>query len=55
MNAVVEAIKEEIRACCPTLIDDGTRPFRAHWRNFAESWLEVVVASIKIATSLYIL
>ena len=43
MPDVVKAIKEEIRECCPSVIDDGSRPFRAHWRDFSESWLEVVV------------
>ena len=43
MPELMRAIKEEIRKSCPTLIDDGSRPFRSHWRDFSESWLEVVV------------
>jgi small-conductance mechanosensitive channel len=37
-------IKEEIRlACGPTLIDDGFRSFRVHWREYKNYYLEVVV------------
>jgi small-conductance mechanosensitive channel len=37
-------IKEEIRlACGPTLIDDGFRSFRVHWREYNNYHLEVVV------------
>jgi len=43
MPTLMRAIKEEIRRTCPTLIVDGSRPFRAHWRDFSESWLEVVI------------
>ena len=43
MPELMQAIKEEIRKSCPTLIDDGSRPFRCHWRDILESWLEVVV------------
>lgn len=43
MPELMQAIKEEIRKSCPTLIDNGSRPFRSHWRDFSESWLEVVV------------
>mmetsp|Transcript_2922 Transcript_2922/g.4947 ORF Transcript_2922/g.4947 Transcript_2922/m.4947 type:complete len:476 (-) Transcript_2922:113-1540(-) len=43
MPELMQAMKEEIKKSCPTLIVDGSRPFRAHWRDFSESWLEVVV------------
>ena len=39
-----EDIKAEIRASCPTLIEDeGFRPFRVHWREYHKYYLEVVV------------
>ena len=40
---VIKAIKEEIRASCPKLITDGSRPFRVHWSDFKEDHLEVLV------------
>ena len=43
MPLLMSEIKEQITESCPTLIVDGSRPFRAHWRDFSESWLEVVV------------
>ena len=39
---LMETIKEEIEASCPTVITDGSRPFRAHFDNFG-SKLEVTV------------
>jgi small-conductance mechanosensitive channel len=36
-------IKCEIRASCPTVITDGSRPFRCYWTNFQSNYLEVVV------------
>lgn len=36
-------IKSEIRAACPALIDDGSRPFRAHWVGYEDLSLNVVV------------
>lgn len=39
---LMETIKEEIEASCPTVITDGSRPFRAHFENFG-SKLEVTV------------
>jgi len=43
LPVLLEAIKEEIRLACPTLITDGTRPFRVHWTEFADDHLTVVV------------
>ena len=41
---LVKSIKEEIRlACGSTLIDDGFRSFRVHWRGYKNYYLEVVV------------
>jgi small-conductance mechanosensitive channel len=40
---VLVAIKEEIRKSCPKLIDDGTRPFRAHWTDYGPHYLEITV------------
>lgn len=36
-------IKSEIRAACPALIDDNSRPFRAHWVGYEDLCLNVVV------------
>ena len=44
MPALMEAIKEEVKdACGEFLISDGSRPFRAHWRDYTSDHLEVVV------------
>ncbi|KAL7482512.1 hypothetical protein ACHAW6_009090 [Cyclotella cf. meneghiniana] len=40
---LLDNIKEEIRLSCPKLITDGTRAFRAHWQNFEDDHLQVVV------------
>jgi len=39
----IEDVKAEIKSSCPQLIDDGTRPFYVHWRDFASDHLEIVV------------
>jgi hypothetical protein len=36
-------IKCEIRSTCPSVITDGSRPFRCFWTNFQPDYLEVVV------------
>lgn len=36
-------IKCEIRGSCPSVITDGSRPFRAYWTSFQPAFLEVVV------------
>jgi hypothetical protein len=36
-------IKCEIRSACPSVITDGSRPFRCFWTNFQSNHLEVVV------------
>lgn len=43
MEAIVKAIKDEIRASCPKLITDGSRPFRVHFSDFKDDHLEVEV------------
>ena len=40
---LVDTIREEIKASCPRLITDGTRPFRVFWTAFCEDHLEVEV------------
>ena len=42
---IVQVIKYEIKASCPKLIVDGSRPFRVHWREFQDDHLEVVIDS----------
>jgi small-conductance mechanosensitive channel len=43
MDKIVQAIRYEIKASCPKLILDGSRPFRVHWREFKDDHLEIVV------------
>jgi small-conductance mechanosensitive channel len=38
-----EDIKSEIRASCPALILDGSRPLRAHWVGYEDLYLKVVI------------
>lgn len=40
---VLESIREEIVAACPTLITDGSRPFRVVWSDFGTDFLQVDV------------
>jgi len=40
---VLKSIKEEVRAACPELVTDGTRPFRAHWTDYQAGFLEATV------------
>ena len=42
LPGLMETIKEEIKSSCPTVITDGSRPFRAHFENFGNK-LEVTV------------
>lgn len=43
MPALLQNIKDEIKASCPKLITDGSRSFRAYWANFEADHLQVVV------------
>lgn len=40
---MIEDIKQEIRSNCPKLITDGSRAFRAFWRDYCKDHLELVV------------
>jgi small-conductance mechanosensitive channel len=43
LPGLLKSIKDEIRLACPSVIADGSRPFRAHWTNFGDDHLEIVV------------
>jgi small-conductance mechanosensitive channel len=40
---LLEDVKNEIRAACPKLITDKSRPFRAFWTDYKEDHLEVMI------------
>lgn len=40
---LLQDIKTEIRASCPTVITDGSRPFRCFWTSYQADHLEVIV------------
>uniref|UniRef100_A0A7S0AWN5 Mechanosensitive ion channel MscS domain-containing protein n=1 Tax=Minutocellus polymorphus TaxID=265543 RepID=A0A7S0AWN5_9STRA len=40
---VLDNIKASIRAACPKLIDDGSRPFRVVWSDYGSNHLEVQI------------
>jgi small-conductance mechanosensitive channel len=40
---LLQDIKTEIRAHCPSIITDGSRPFRCHWTGYNSDHLEVMV------------
>jgi small-conductance mechanosensitive channel len=42
---LLQDIKTEIRSHCPSVITDGSRPFRCYWTDYADDHLEVVVDS----------
>jgi small-conductance mechanosensitive channel len=42
---VLDDILEEIKASCPDLITDGSRPLRAVWTEYREDHLRVVVTT----------
>ena len=43
LPTVIENIKTEIGASCPSLITDGSRPFRVIWSDYRDDHLEVSV------------
>lgn len=43
LPVLLEDIKAEIRATCPRLITDGSRPFRAFWTDYQEDHLSVMI------------
>jgi hypothetical protein len=45
LPALLADIKTEIRAACPQLITDNSRPFRAFWTDYKEDYLEVMIDS----------
>jgi len=40
---LLQDIKTEIRASCPSVITDGSRPFRCFWTSYQADHLEVIV------------
>jgi len=40
---IIDEIRNEIRASCPHVVTDGSRPFRIFWSSYGESCLEVMV------------
>lgn len=38
---LIEGMKKEIKRSCPTIITDGSRPFRIHMTSYEKSGLEV--------------
>jgi small-conductance mechanosensitive channel len=43
LPALLEDVKAEIRASCPKLITDKSRPFRAFWTDYKDDHLEVMI------------
>lgn len=43
LPALCKDILNEIKRTCPKVVADGSRPFRAQWRDFANSYLIIVV------------
>lgn len=43
LPALLDDVKTEIRASCPKLITDKSRPFRAFWTDYKEDHLEVMI------------
>ena len=41
LPALIKDIKEEVKANCPALITDGSRPFRVHWTDITDDCLAV--------------
>ena len=41
LPALIKDIKEEVKANCPALITDGSRPFRVHWTDITDDRLAV--------------
>ena len=40
---ILSDIKREIKATCPLVVSDGTKPLRAYFKKYADSYLEVEV------------
>ena len=43
LSKLSQDIKNEIRSACPSIITDGSRPFRCYWVNFKADYLEVLI------------
>ena len=43
LQKVLDDIKAEIRASCPSVITDGSHPFQCYWVNFGKDILEIKV------------
>lgn len=41
--SLIEQIKHEIKKSCPSLIVDGSRPFRVHWTAMNQDHCEITV------------
>lgn len=41
LPALIKDIKEDVKANCPALITDGSRPFRVHWTDITDDRLAV--------------
>ena len=41
--ALLTCIKDEIKETCPTVITDGSHPFRVYWTSFEADHLEISV------------
>ncbi len=41
--ALLTCIKDEIKETCPTVITDGSHPFRVYWTSFEPDHLEISV------------
>ena len=42
---ILDDIIDEIKLSCPELISDGSRPLRAVWTDYCETYLKVVVTA----------
>ena len=40
---ILKSIRNEIRSTCPLVVSDGSKPLRAYFKNYADSYLEVEV------------
>ena len=50
LPALLKSIKDEMRLACPSIVTDGSLPFRAHWTSFGQEYLQVdVEAHLQVA------
>ena len=43
LPTLLKSVKDEIRLACPSIVTDGSLPFRVHWTSFGQSHLQVEV------------